>query len=349
MNSTVSLFAPDAPVLHSIPLDRPARYPSRFPWDANLNIVPQNWRSTISPILNRQFAELPAAQIARLANCVVFGNGFVAASDGRQITETLKPSGPEDFSRKGASIITEKCFLARKHGDSNFGHWLVELLPRVVEALKTPGFSDCYVAIPRGPKEMLPMRMRTLEWIGVPASRVIPINNDPTLLSDVSVISSNSIHSHTHHAEGILAVRAGALRAVHARPGSSRLYVARRSSLRRRILNETAALDVLQRHGFEVIYPEDYSIDKQVSIFSNADLVVGASGAALTNIIFAPQSCRVLSMMPNYGMEFFFWDIANIIGQEFSYLFGEAAEPSQAMHSDFTVDVQRLSNWLNTG
>lgn len=33
--------------------------------------------------------------------------------------------------------------------------------------------------------------------------------------------------------------------------------------------------------------------------FSNAEMVGGASGATLTNIMFAPPSCRVLSMMLN--------------------------------------------------
>lgn len=83
-------------------------------------------------------------------------------------------------------------------------------------------------------------------------------------------------------------------------------------------------------------------------MFSNAEAIAGISGAALTNILFAPADCRILALMPNYGFEFFFWDIANIVGQDFSYIVGEAEAPEQLGHSNFTVDLRYIREWQET-
>lgn len=75
-------------------------------------------------------------------------------------------------------------------------------------------------------------------------------------------------------------------------------------------------------------------------------MIAGVSGAALTNIIWAPPGTPVLSMLPNVGHEFFFWDLANIFGLKFSFIFGDARNPEMGGHSDFEVDSDLFTAWI---
>ncbi|WP_414828634.1 glycosyltransferase family 61 protein [Alteromonas sp. H39] len=66
----------------------------------------------------------------------------------------------------------------------------------------------------------------------------------------------------------------------------SLIYIDRRNAKNRRIQNENQIIAMLIEHGFKIIKPEDLSVNEQVSIFSEAKVIVSASGAALTNSIF---------------------------------------------------------------
>lgn len=76
-------------------------------------------------------------------------------------------------------------------------------------------------------------------------------------------------------------------------------------------------------------------------------MITGVSGAALTNIIWARAGTPVLSMLPNVGHEFFFWDLANIFDLSFSFAFGSAKNPEFLGHSDFEVDPDLFEGWIN--
>jgi capsular polysaccharide biosynthesis protein len=54
----------------------------------------------------------------------------------------------------------------------------------------------------------------------------------------------------------------------------------------RAIINEPFFERILNRMGFQTIYPELLSLSEQVSLFSKADIICGLSGSALHNCVF---------------------------------------------------------------
>ena len=65
---------------------------------------------------------------------------------------------------------------------------------------------------------------------------------------------------------------------------SKRIFVYRKSG-GKLIQNFDEIYPILVSRGFEVIYPEDHTFVEQIEMFKNAQIVMGTSGSALTNII----------------------------------------------------------------
>lgn len=320
-------------------LRRPAFYASEPPVFANYDALAAPWRERVKAIVTRREAQLPTAQIVSIRNAIVYQNGYVCTADNSLVEETAHLGAVSNLP--DAAVV--RCepgsiVLLRKPGDSNYGHWLVELLPRVREFRAAFPGQRLRFGIPANPKSMATLRRRSLEWLGVAAEDIMLLNTDPVQFDEVIFLTSNSIHSHTHDNLGIEYITERALAQIPYGPATRRLYVARGGDHKRRLLNEAEMRPLLEAHGFEIVYPETLDLDGQVRLFAEAEMVLGVTGAALTNIMWAPRFCEVVSLSPNYGYEFFFWDLACIRQQNFSFVFGQSSDPTQLGHSDFSVD-----------
>jgi hypothetical protein len=82
-----------------------------------------------------------------------------------------------------------------------------------------------------------------------------------------------------------------------------KLYLSRRNANRRKLKNEDDVFAALLELGFEMVFPEDLSIQEQADLFRQASVVAGPSGGAFTNIVF----CRPGTVVLN----FFHWKADN--------------------------------------
>lgn len=81
-----------------------------------------------------------------------------------------------------------------------------------------------------------------------------------------------------------------------------RIYLSRGRVGKRRILNEDELLPILKRHDFEVLHPQDLSFREQARAFAAAECIVGPSGAALANVVFASAGAKVVVLQPHPKM-----------------------------------------------
>jgi capsular polysaccharide biosynthesis protein len=56
---------------------------------------------------------------------------------------------------------------------------------------------------------------------------------------------------------------------------------------RRKFKEERDLVEALQHYNFSTIYLEDYDLNGTVSLFQTAEIVVGAHGAGLVNVLFS--------------------------------------------------------------
>ena len=127
-----------------------------------------------------------------------------------------------------------------------------------------------------------------------------------------------------------------------AQTGRRRIYLSRRLAGRRDILNEDEIRPILESHGIESIAAETMPLREQIALFADAELVVGAHGAGLSNLVFAPPSCRVLEIFTPTCLRWMYYFLCAQLGQRYHYLIEERAVAAGAHHRDSGFDNLRL-------
>jgi capsular polysaccharide biosynthesis protein len=311
-------------------------------------------------IIQQQIAQTevfpPKASIAVLRNVMVFGRGVIMGSDMRLVRESLintwgqlsfgpfrreAPGGPISMVPIGPTVsYSGDCVpvLIKQEYDRNYGHWIIESLPRVdmvQEGITEPNLLFV-VGSDTGP--IGAVYKDSLERAGVARNRVVgmadeaihfdrliyptPITSQPWIKAPRSIRVLERIAA-THRSTT---------------SGPQRLYVNRNSATQRKLINESAIKQTLSEFGFATIDPGSCSFQEQIDLFKDATYVVGILGAGLSNIAFSPPGVCLLALTTEYMQDDFFWDlIAHKRGKYFS-LHGKAVNPTQGMQSDFAVD-----------
>jgi capsular polysaccharide biosynthesis protein len=116
-----------------------------------------------------------------------------------------------------------------------------------------------------------------------------------------------------------------------------RLYLSRAGAKRRRVLNEKALRPVWESFGFQTVVGHRLSFGEQVEMFSRAEAVVGAHGAALTNLLYSPPATRVLELHVQNDVHEHYYSLSAAAGHSYQAISG----PGQInlwKQSDFTID-----------
>jgi len=99
------------------------------------------------------------------------------------------------------------------------------------------------------------------------------------------------------------------------------IVVSRGSSTTRRWLNEDECMGVLNSLGFKLIDPSKMSLIEQINTFSRAEVIVGAHGAGLTNLMFSCPGTKVIEIRSNeqggeYSSATCYEELSDIMGME---------------------------------
>jgi capsular polysaccharide biosynthesis protein len=130
------------------------------------------------------------------------------------------------------------------------------------------------------------------------------------------------------------------------------VFIARRKATKRRGYNEQECGETLKKLGFEEVYPETLTLAEQIAVFNNAKIIVGATGAAFTNLIFCSNKTNVV-ILSNYKVGFpYFSSIASFVGSRLIYLYdkklGEVPNyKTSYAHEAFHVDVKDLKELVS--
>lgn len=252
-------------------------------------------------------------------------------------------------------------------GSFNYGHWLVDDLPRLegffvlrrrhpgrIITILLPGYDPQIDEVRR---RMIALTLgRDDQWRAVfyDRSRVYafphlyfatPCSQEPYGKSPEAVAAVRSrLLGRTRVARA-----EAAFRRMGAGNDGRRLFVDRSGARGRTLVNRAEVVAAMERRGFEVIDPEKHSPRQQIVRFARARVVVGLAGAAMTNTIFSPPGAKILTIAPDSRWsDPFFWDLAAVCGQPYAALFGQWSEREEVVaRRDFSVAVPDLEAALD--
>ena len=315
---------------------------------------------------------LPAVYLSEINDAIVFGGTDLCVIQDTILYDEIDRKEKYSYGIKPLIIqkvntgtITIKFPLKIKHVESaihftkdhskNYFHWIVECLPRLSL------IEDLDINIPLIVDDDLPEQFyEALQLINKTKRKIIKLNaiyackvkklyypsqlsilrdNYGTPFYDKDVIISPQAISYIRKAffsnQNILKNK------------DRKIYVSRNANTSKRLLNSLEIENLLVKYGFEIVFPEYLSFAAQKDIFSQARLVIGPAGAAMTNIIFLNKDCEVIMLTgdaPNMNLHAF-----NILSQEIGFnlkfLIGTSQKESDKVaiaHSNFTIDIDLL-------
>jgi hypothetical protein len=238
-----------------------------------------------------------------------------------------------------------------KDHSRNYYHWLLECLPRATLALRRHDWADAPLLIdadlPAQFIESLRLLSSARKHIAIPRGLRVSVQE----LYFPSVMSpTHDYYGSSPRAEDFLiAPEAVALLRESLLPHVSTdaseqtqhlIYVARSGGSHRSLLNESEVISALEKMGFTIVYPGNLSFAEQIVLFANAKIIVGPTGAAMANIVFANPECKIVVLAPvtRNANFYLFAQIAQYLNQEIIYVGGEPSVPSD-LHSSFHIDI----------
>lgn len=239
----------------------------------------------------------------------------------------------------------------------NYAHWMTEVLPRINLFCHAEESPEVPLIVNAGLHRNLMESLRTVagdkrEIVALPTGASIKVGG----LSLTSVTGyvpferrSNRLKNHSHgrfSPFALLSLRQYLQERLGAASGPSirRVFIKRNSGIRN-ITNAREIEELLVVRGFSVVEPEFLTHTQQVALFSNADVMVGATGAAMANLIFCKPTAKIIIMIPTYRhTSYWYWqNIACAVGNRINYVLGKTTRTSASgIHSDFRINPSDL-------
>jgi capsular polysaccharide biosynthesis protein len=232
-------------------------------------------------------------------------------------------------------------YLLVHNAYQGYYHWLLESLPRLLEARTT--IAKFTLLLPATcTAEFYNDTLRLLDVTQVVYLEPGIAYKVPDLVLAYSEVTMGCYESST-----LQCLRETLLKALPDLPIGAigrKLYISRKLATRRKILNEDEVAQALVSHGFEVVYFENYTFPEQLALCAAAETIVGMHGAGLANMVFQPVGARVIELRKyDNGENIFFSELAHTLGLKYQLLYCKAQnEQALVQDADLFVDTHAL-------
>lgn len=286
---------------------------------------------------------MPGQKIAIMPDGRVWGrNGAVITESDVFIKDVSREFGVSDAC-KGHSVFHNLSLGKPRYIDGNvavittaganvYYHWLLDILPRYI-MLKEAGVCDQldYVVLDYAASRF---QKETLAVVGLSEEKILNCKDErdfhikakqlfvPTLMSSLSEV--NLYESEL--------LRKYFLKGKKSSKGK-RIYISRRGGTRE-LENEQELLVYLKRNGFEVVMPEEYTVEEQAAIFNNADMIVGPHGSAYANVVFCQKGAKLIDIIPKSNVIPCFYSISKNVGVSYYGFIDKAIPVNDSIKND---------------
>ena len=324
--------------------------------------------------------EFPAVNISVIPDAVVFGRSNMVSAGGALLHHDLYQFThdytseelhgklrilPRDALVKHYELLSpqthhRQAALFMDSCSSNYAHWLTEVLPRINAFYNGLGESGCHAgnrALPLLLDAGLHINIQSsLMAIVGGAAQLVWVPNGTQIRVDQLTVTSPTGYvpfdrrssTLSDYNQGKFSPRAlAALREQlttalppSQHPTPKKVFL-RRNSKARSMVNADAIEARLVDEGFDVVSTELLSFAEQFHLFSGAEVVVGATGAAFANLIFCKPTTKIVICIAKFeDTSYGYWqNLACASGNEVTYVLGKISNTMiKTIHSDFWVD-----------
>lgn len=225
-------------------------------------------------------------------------------------------------------------------GGNNYGDWLYDVLPRyfLLEQAGLIEDPDVYLV----PQIRHEFQRTTLGILGIPLDKCLEISQPIVVEADEIAVSAG--HRNYGRIEPWLPQFLRTKLMESTPTAGKRLYVNRRDTRKRNVMNESLLEAALASRGFESVTMADYPFTEKVRLFASADVIVAPHGAGLANIAFCAPDTVIVEIKGEHWDAPIFDDVSRAIGLRYRSL--KAARtvsapiaPAIERHIEIDVDL----------
>ena len=310
-------------------------------------------------------------KIYQLENAILTGTDQIVTAGKALLSETAFEyfnfdGEPQNFTKtkekkffhspKNTKIIEEPCVLIKNLTEpQNYGHFLVEAGASFSLAREFVYQENLAVIL----RKTYDMKMREVIYANL---RIISQGQSLNFyerdkddawivkklyyITPVHVPPYKSRYAITHLRESIL--NSGLIKKENNDKNKARIYISRKFSGTRKIINEEEIYAFLKKYGFSRVFLDDLSFEEKLSYFKNSEIVVGPKGAGLANCMFMPEGSTLLVLSPGDFEDPFFYDLASHANVKYAEIFCPVEEtPNRGRgFRNFFVPIKKLQNAL---
>ncbi len=301
---------------------------------------------------------LPDVYRLRLTDAVVHPPYGIVTIGDYVLQETLDhtPLRPPGDHRGGVQVTVptagigavQAAAIAAMGGNyTNHFHFAAEILPRLqIEPLAPYAYNGSVLFPPattaplREMVALLTAAQRSVYSLGGPdAVHVKSLNFVPNL-AGAGYAPHPGLASFFDNLKRLLGINGG---------GNRRIYVARKDSANRILVNEDEVIERVRRAGFEIVNLSGLGLTEQAQIFANASHVIAPHGAGLANLLFCSPGVIVCELHMSSYLNWCIRRIGGIRGIRYGCIVGAPTNESEAwVHSQrWELDPAKLDAVLD--
>jgi capsular polysaccharide biosynthesis protein len=315
--------------------------------------------------IRKQIVNQPATYVMEIKDGRVYDDGIVITPGDKMLTGVSKfiVAGEYITDHSQNPIFTKKTLPPLKKIKGNIAvlsapagrgyyHWMFDVLPRI-QLLRAAGYDLNSIDKFLINNYVSRFHIETLNMIGIPRNKIMESQLNPHLQADTLIVPSlvGDTGSVPRYACDFL--RNEFLPKIpKTNNHSKRIYVNRGQVWHRRVANEPEIVDTLQQYGFESVALETLSLQEQIALMANAEVVIAPHGAGLTNIVFCDQGTKIIEFLYPASVNVMYWTIAEEMKFEYYYLMAEGDVPPENVNpylnsDDMTINIEKLKKLLS--
>lgn len=241
------------------------------------------------------------------------------------------------------TIHDTPCIPLSQPGEGVYGHWLVDILPRVVFA-KQLNQPLKYIISTRSPS----YARSFLHLLGITDDDIVIYRPE----SEVVFMKNCYFPGHLRleSAFSPLAARLNtSMQPYFSTCKNRKLYISRGNfNKQQTIFNADALIKLVTHYGLEIIEPHKYTIKEQIKIFSEASLIMGEYGSAMHNTLFCYPNTSVIVLQSDAVPHFIQAGIGALLSQPTGFIFGEHIKnETRSFNAPLHLITQALNMLIN--
>lgn len=267
------------------------------------------------------------------------------------------------YIKKSPDPITEGIHFCHDFSH-NYYHWLIECLPKLYIIDQFPFLDKLPLLIDDGltHQQLAALKMlniRNHPLITVKKGHAVQINK--LFVPRMPTVIHDNYYSPVAYDKDVLIsptaiqyMRENILQKLGCaeQKGFRKLFISRKQSEHRRLLNLPEIENYLLARGFEVVFPEALTFANQVRLFAQAELVVGQTGAGFANLMWCPENCKAIFMINhNHQTNYYLFSVlTDILKIDLKFISGTDVidHDDKGLQNDFMISKDILKKVLDS-